>query len=129
MRVDTSLSGGGIAAAAAEFPGVGRRYLATFPAFRFELHFKSPTSATWTQIDEDGSRGRVETVAIRIEPVADLLFLVTWQEANRTTVVQVENFVKRVVFTNITRSDGTFLQARGSLVELGSSPDGTLRAG
>lgn len=100
------------------FPGVGRRYLATFPAFRFELHFASPSSLTWTQIDDDGSLGRFETVAIRIEPIADSIYVVSWQEANKTTVVHVEDFARDAVVTNITRADGTFLQARGSFAEL-----------
>ena len=100
------------------FPGVGRRYLATFPDFRFELHFESPQSLTWTQIHADGSRGRSESVAIRMEPIADSLFLVAWQERNRTTVVHVEDFARRVILTHITRPDHTVLQARGTFSEL-----------
>ena len=104
--------------ATSDFPGVGRRYLVTFPTFRAELHFESVSSLTWTLMNADGSRGRFEKVAIRVQAVAGAIFLVTWQEANKTTVVSVEDFGQRIMFSNITRSDGTFLQSKGTFVEL-----------
>lgn len=117
MRAGTGPLAAAAEAVTLEFPGVGRCYLATFPAFRFELDFESPSLLTWTQIHDDGSRGRFETVAIRVEPIAGLIFLVAWQEANKTTVVAVQDFARRAVLSSITRSDGTFLQARGTLDE------------
>lgn len=103
------------------FPAVGRKLLVTFPAFRAELHFHSSSSLTWYLLNADGSKGRSERVDIRVQPVGDRLFLVTWQEANKTTVVQVEDFARKVIFTNITRPDGTFIQSRGTFVELPDS--------
>jgi hypothetical protein len=100
------------------FPVVGRRLLVTFPAFRTELHFHSTSSLTWHLLNSDGTNGRSETVEIRIQPVVDKVFLVTWQEANKTTVVQVEDFERKVILTNVTRSDGTFLQSKGTFVEM-----------
>jgi hypothetical protein len=100
------------------FPVVGRRLLVTFPAFRTELHFHSASALTWYLLNPDGTKGRSETVEIRIQPVVDKIFLVTWQEANKTTVVQVEDFERKVILTNVTRSDGTFLQSKGTFVEM-----------
>lgn len=109
----------GIPDAAATFPGVGRRYLAGFPDFQFELQFESPSSLTWIRLHDDGSRGQFETEVIKTQRIAPLIYLVSWQEANRTTVVCVQDFGKGVVHTHITRSDGTFLTASGTLVEIG----------
>lgn len=100
------------------FPGAGRKFSVIFPAFRATLDFHSELSLTWTLINADGSHGRTETVAIRTQEVAPSVFLVTWQEANKTTVVQVEDFANGVIFTNITRPDGTFLQNKGTFSEL-----------
>jgi hypothetical protein len=111
----------GFLEAAATFPGVGRRYLASFPGFRFELHFESPSSLTWIRLLDDGSRGQSETEAITTKQIADLIFLVSWQEANGTTVVCVQDFGQGVAHTHITRSDGTFLRASGTLGEMGQS--------
>jgi hypothetical protein len=105
-------------AAASAFPAAGRRYVASFPDFRFVLEFHSGSTLTWQQLDAEGRRGRFETVAIRVEPIVDYIFLVSWQEANGTTVAAVQDYSRGMVLTNITRTDGSFVQARGSLVEL-----------
>jgi hypothetical protein len=98
------------------YPAVGRRLLVTFPAFRAELNMHSASSLTWFLLNADGSKGRNETVNARIQPVIAQVFLVSWQEANKTTVVQVQEFDRGTIFTNITRPDGTFLQSKGTFV-------------
>jgi len=104
--------------AESSFPGVGHRYLATFPTFRAELHFESTSALTWYLLNPDGSKARSERVEIAVQPLAYLIFLVTWQEANNTTVVQIEDFAQKVIFANVTRVNGTFLRSKGTFVEL-----------
>ena len=41
-------------------------------------------------------------VTITIRPVRDQLFLVTWQEANSTTVVHLEDYKENTIVTHIT---------------------------
>jgi hypothetical protein len=69
-------------------------------------------------LNSDGTKGRSEKVEIRIQLVADKVFLVTWQEANKATVVQVEDFERKAIITNMARPDGTFLQSKGAFVEV-----------
>ena len=99
------------------YPAVGRRLLVIFPTFRAELNIHSASSLTWFLLNADGSKGRSETVNVRIQPLTGQVFLVTWQEANKTTVVQVQDFDRGAIFTNITRPDGTFLQSTGTFVQ------------
>jgi hypothetical protein len=101
-----------------EFPAVGHRYLVDFVAFRVELYFASLTSLTYTGVAPDGSRGGSETVTIRVEPIRDNLFLVTWQEADKTTVVHVEDYTKNTIITNITNPDNSFDQFHGAFTML-----------
>lgn len=101
-----------------EFPAVGHRYLVDFVAFRVELYFSSLTSLTYTGVAPDGSRGGSETVTIRVEPIRDNLFLVTWQEADKTTVVHVEDYAKNTIVTNITNPDNSFDQFHGTFTML-----------
>ena len=101
-----------------EFPAVGHRYLVDFAAFRVELYFTSLTSLTYTGVAPDGSRGASETVTIRVEPIRDNLFLVTWQEADKTTVVHVEDYAKNTIITNITNPDNSFDQFHGTFTML-----------
>ncbi|WP_218827374.1 MoaF-related domain-containing protein [Caballeronia sordidicola] len=99
------------------FPAVGHRYLVDFGAFQVELFFTSLGSLTYTDILSRGERGQSETVNIRITPIGDLLFLVTWQEADKTTVVHVEDFQNNTIITNITNPDLSFNQFKGTFTE------------
>lgn len=101
-----------------EFPAVGHRYLAAFKTFKFQLYFESQTSLTYAFVKPDGSLGSPETVAIMVEAIGDQLFLVTWQESDKSTVVHVEDFKNHKVITNITNADLTFSQDHGTLEQI-----------
>lgn len=101
------------------FPAVGHRYLVDFGAFRVELHFESETSMTYTGVRPDGSHGGSETVTIAIRPVRDQLFLVTWQESDKTTVVHLEDYRNNTIVTHITGADLSFSIFEGTMKEIG----------
>jgi hypothetical protein len=91
------------------FPAVGHKYLVHFTAddgsgqFRVQLDFHSLTSMTYTQAKADGTLvGQPETVDITVEPIRDMLFLVTWKEEHGTTVVHLEDYKENTIITNIT---------------------------
>src|SRR5712692_2124890 len=97
------------------FPATGHRYLVDFKAFRVELYFQSESSLTYTSVKPDGSHGGSETVSITVEPIRDQLFLVTWREADKTTVVHLEDYKQDTIITNITDPDGTFSKFHGQM--------------
>jgi hypothetical protein len=47
-------------------------------------------------------------VSTTVEPVRDQLFLVTWQEGDKMTVVHLEDYKNNVIITNITGPDSSF---------------------
>jgi hypothetical protein len=98
-----------------KFPAVGHRYLVNFVAFRVELYFASETSLTYTGVRPDGSHGASETVTIAVEPVRDGLFLVTWKEADKTTVVHLEDYKNMRIVTHITGPDSAFQIFHGEM--------------
>ena len=100
------------------FPGVGHRYFVDFGAFQVELDFASDTSLTYYNLDKDGNKVGSETVAIKVEPITDGIFLVTWQESDKSTVVHIEDYVQHTIVTNITEPDLTFDQFHGSFRQL-----------
>src|SRR5262245_58220303 len=100
------------------FPAVGHRYLVDFKAFRVELYFASARSLTYTGVRPDGSHGEPETVAINVEPVRDRLFLVTWQESDKATVVHLEDYKDNTIVTHITGPDLSFQIFHGSMTQL-----------
>jgi len=103
---------------AAVFPAVGNRYLVDFVKFRVELFFGSASSLTYTGVAPNGSRGQPSTVAINVESIVDQIFLVTWQKADKTSVVHIENYDNNTIVTNITNPDNTFEQYHGTMKKL-----------
>jgi hypothetical protein len=76
------------------FPAVGHKYVVDFTAdsgaggFRVQLDFHSLTSLTYTRVRPHGSlSAQSETVQITVEPLRDMLFLVSWKERGGTTVM------------------------------------------
>jgi hypothetical protein len=100
------------------FPGVGHRYFVDFKAFQVELDFTSNTSMTYYNLDKHGNKVGSETVTIKVEPITDGIFLVTWQESDKTTVVHIEDYNRQTIVTNITESDLTFDQFHGTFRQL-----------
>jgi hypothetical protein len=100
------------------FPGSGRTLQVDFAAFRVKLAFASDTSLTYTVLNRDGSLGESETVEIKTERIAEDLFLVTWQEADKTTVVHIEDFGRQTIITNITEPGNQFSQFHGTFALL-----------
>jgi hypothetical protein len=91
------------------FPGIGHKYLVDFATddgtgrFKVQLDFHSLTSLTYTGVASDGTlTDNSETVTIAIQPIRDMLFLVTWKEEFGTTVVHLEDYKDMGIITNIT---------------------------
>jgi hypothetical protein len=112
----TFLTSRGETTVAESFPAVGHRYLVDFGSWRTELSFQSDTSLTYTGIRSDGSHGESETVTIKVDPVRDQLFLVSWQESDKTTVVHLEDYRDNRIVTHITGSDGSFSIFHGTMM-------------
>jgi hypothetical protein len=88
--------------------------------FTTELFFESDTRMTYTGIKPDGSHGASETVTIAVTPVASDVFMVTWVESDKTTVVHVEDYGNKVFYSNITDGgDGhEFLKFKGRVTQV-----------
>jgi hypothetical protein len=63
-------------------------------------------------------KGISETVQISVTPIRPGVFMISWQEADKTTVVHVEDFENGIVHTNVTEPNGAFLRRSGTLKKL-----------
>jgi hypothetical protein len=106
----------------AGFPAVGHSYLVDFQEFKVKLNFLSETSLFWAVLNPDGSVGESETDVIRVEAIGPQLFLVTWQENDKTTVVHIEDYANNTIITNITNPNLTFEQHHGTFTQLDGAP-------
>lgn len=90
------------------FPAVGHEYQVDFGGDNtFVIAFKSDSEMTFTWLNEP-NKGKVETVHFTHRKIRDGVYLVYWQEADKTTVVHVEDFVEGIIYTNITSPGGSF---------------------
>jgi len=97
-------------------PVVGRTFEVDFGESVFHTTFDSESRLTFKPIK--GSLGTLETVSyknVEVGPNARLLY---WQEKDKSTVTGYWDFEKRIVFSNVTLPDHTFLNLRGTLKPL-----------
>lgn len=100
------------------FPAVGHQYLVDFGTWKTELSFHSETSLTYTGVKSDGSYGDSETVTIKVDAIRDMLFLVTWQESDKTCVVHLEDYLENRIVTHIASPDGSFDIYHGTMRQI-----------
>lgn len=96
-----------------QFPAIGHVYEVNFGVFRADLHFESETRMTYTR--PDGGSATVKTTVTKIRPG---VYMVYWQEEDKTTVVHVEDYENGIAYTNITQNDMTFDNLQGTLKKL-----------
>jgi MoaF-like len=101
-----------------KFPAVGHRYLVDFKQFRVELDFTSETSMTYYNLDANGNHVGHETVTIAVEPIRDGLFLVTWTEKDKTTVVHLEDYRLNRIITNFTDPKDGLMKFEGDMKQI-----------
>jgi molybdenum cofactor biosynthesis MoaF-like protein len=99
------------------FPAVGHVYEAHFDSWVHHLHFESETVMTLTNA-EGPFKGTSETVQIAVTPIRPGVFMISWQEKDKTTVVHVEDYENSIVHTNITERSGAFIRRSGTLKQL-----------
>ena len=60
--------------------------------------------------------GQQELLSVTIVPIRAALFVVSWQEADSSTVVHVEDFENHSFVSCVTTAEGKFLQFHGSMI-------------
>ncbi len=114
---------GSNAADADVFPATGHTYRVDFGGGNaFDIDFTSDHSMTFTKL-QPPSRGQVETIHFDHRRIREGLYLVRWQEADRTTVVHLEDFARERVYTHITRPDGSFFTGESALTPVHRAGD------
>jgi hypothetical protein len=96
------------------FPAVGNRYEVDYGGdFVVQFYFHSINSMTIY-----GTKGEYkdfsETVEIKVTPVRSGVFMVAWQEHNKTSVLHVEDFENNIIYANITLPGNNFVRMQGN---------------
>lgn len=96
------------------FPAPGYTYEARFGGLAFQLQFDVDGKTMRFAPADAPDFGAAEAVTYRVLTIRPDVFLVTWTEADKTTVTHVEDFENGVVHTNITKPDHSLLNLTGS---------------
>ncbi|QPC91606.1 hypothetical protein [Mesorhizobium sp. INR15] len=96
------------------FPAIGHVYEARFGDLAFHLKFDADGAIMRFAQTDAANLAKAEAVRYRALGIRPDVFMVTWTEADGTTVTHVEDFENGVVHTNITRPDLSFLNLSGS---------------
>jgi molybdenum cofactor biosynthesis MoaF-like protein len=99
------------------FPAVGHVYEANFGSWVHYLHFQSETTMTLTNA-EGPFKGYIEAIQIMVIPIRPGVFLTSWQERDKTTVVHIEDYENGLVHTNVTQRNGTLIRRSGTLKQV-----------
>jgi hypothetical protein len=113
-RLDVGDASAGPAEGESRLPAVGHTYEVEFDDAVFRLRFESETVMTVT----DPAQGTSETLQVTATAIRPDVFMLSWQEASKTTVVNVGDFENGILYTTVTRPDGTFLRIKGTLKRL-----------
>ncbi len=94
------------------FP-IGLEMDVSYPDFTVSLAL---TSAKELRFEiEDGPFARTETVGVEVLPLGNGVFAVSWQEADGSAVVNVQDYDRALVHSFATLPDGRFLRMRGTM--------------
>ncbi|WP_037155847.1 MoaF-related domain-containing protein [Rhizobium freirei] len=100
------------------FPAIGQIYEARFGDLAFHLKFHDDGKTMQFAPAASADFATAEAVIYHAVAIRPGVFMVTWTEADKTTVTHVEDFETGQVHTNITRPDHTFLNLLGSWKKL-----------
>jgi hypothetical protein len=99
---------------AKEFPAIGNKYEVDYGGdlvVQFEFHSINSMTIFGMKGEHKGFK---ETVEIQVTSIRPGLFMVAWQEKNRTTVVHIEDFEKGIIYANIIMPENNFLRLQGA---------------
>ncbi|MGK8198535.1 MoaF-related domain-containing protein [Burkholderia cepacia] len=97
-----------------DFPPAGHAYAVDFGKQQFRLDFKSSTEMTFTSPDGKNT----QTVQITVTRIRPDVYMVFWSRKSGQYVVHVEDFGKRVAYSNIFLPDGSVQRVKGTLTPI-----------
>jgi len=98
-------------------PIAGHKFKFDFGNFAFQIYFTSDTALTMALL-KDENPGPEQSVAINKTEVRPNVYMVTWQEKNGTTVTDVQDFEKGIVYANVTEPGKQFEHWEGKITPL-----------
>jgi hypothetical protein len=96
---------------------VGRLFEADFGKKAFTLFYENANRLILTEI-KGPEAGKIQKLSVNIIELRPNLFMVNWQEENKLTVTDLEDYEKGVVYANMTTPSDNFVSIKGTLKEI-----------
>jgi hypothetical protein len=96
---------------------IGRLFEADFGEKAFTLFYENPHKLILTEVKGDDV-GRIQKLSVNIVELRPNIFMVNWQEENKLTVTDIEDYEKGVVYANMTTPNDNFVSIKGTLREI-----------
>ncbi len=96
---------------------IGHTFKFDFGEYAFQLHFKNDTLLTLALL-RGTKPGPEQTVVISKTRIRPNVYMVTWQEKSGTTVTDVQDFGRGIVYANITEPGNHFEHWIGKITPL-----------
>lgn len=100
---------------------IGRTFEADFGEKAFTLFYESPKKLILTEI-RGPQAGRIQNLSVNVVELRPNLFMVNWQEENKLTNIDIEDYEKGIVYANMTTPKDNFISAKGTLKEVKANP-------
>lgn len=99
------------------FPIVGRVFEADFGIMAFQLNCENANTLTYSMV-RGPQFGKKETVYYKNVEIRPDVYMITWQESDKTTVTYVADFRKQTVYASITTPESQSLTLKGTLKQV-----------
>lgn len=101
------------------FPAINHTYRADYGELVYRVAFAGDgKTLRWAEDAASDFDAAAKTETYRAVPIRPGVFMVTWREADGTTVTHVEDFENDIVQAAITLPDRTFLTLEGGWTRL-----------
>jgi hypothetical protein len=95
---------------------IGRLFEADFGEKTFTLLYENSSKLILTEV-KGSEVGRTQHLSVTIVELRPKLFMVNWQEENKLTVTDIEDYENGVVYANMTTPNDNFVSLKGTLKE------------
>ncbi len=95
---------------------IGRLFEADFGEKAYTLLYENNKKLTLTEV-KGPNVGKVQDLSVTIVELRPNLFMVNWQETNKLTVTDIEDYENGVVYANMTTPNDNFISIKGTLRE------------
>jgi hypothetical protein len=95
---------------------IGRLFEADFGEKAYTLFYESSKKLILTEI-KGPNLGKIQHLSVTIVELRPNIYMVNWQEANKLTVTDIEDYEKGVVYANMTTPNDNFISVKGTLRE------------